>query len=88
MKKIAFCFLSRQEILTENYWIEFFKNIDTNKYNIYIHCDIDYNMKSDFSKYEIKDKVLKFSNKSIESRLRLMKNVIKIIIKLYFYLMI
>ena len=37
MKKIAFCFLIYNEINHEELWNIFFKNIDKNKYNIYIH---------------------------------------------------
>ena len=36
-KKIAFCFLIYDEINHEELWYDFFKNIDPNKYNIYIH---------------------------------------------------
>jgi len=37
MKKIAFCFLIYDQIIHEEFWNLFFKNIDKNKYNIYIH---------------------------------------------------
>jgi hypothetical protein len=37
MKKLAFCFLIYDEINHEELWNIFFKNIDKNKYNIYIH---------------------------------------------------
>ena len=37
MKKIAFCFLIYDKINLEEIWNTFFKNIDKNKYNIYIH---------------------------------------------------
>jgi len=36
-KKIAFLFLIDDNINQENVWNEFFKNVDTTKYNIYIH---------------------------------------------------
>lgn len=36
-KKIAFCFLIYKEINHEDIWYEYFKKIDKNKYNIYIH---------------------------------------------------
>lgn len=37
MKKIAFCFLIYDIINHEELWNFFFENVDTNKYNIYIH---------------------------------------------------
>lgn len=37
MKKIAFCFLIYDIINHEDIWNIFFKNVDKNKYNIYIH---------------------------------------------------
>lgn len=37
MKKIAFCFLIYDIINHEELWNIFFQNVDTNKYNIYIH---------------------------------------------------
>jgi hypothetical protein len=36
-KKIAFCFLIYDEINHEELWNNFFKNVDKNKYEIYIH---------------------------------------------------
>jgi hypothetical protein len=36
-KKIAFCFLIYKEIYHEDLWNEYLKNIDPNKYSIYIH---------------------------------------------------
>jgi hypothetical protein len=36
-EKIAFCFLTYQDIVTINVWNNFFKNIDTNKYSVWIH---------------------------------------------------
>lgn len=36
-KKIAFCFLIYDKINHENLWKAFLKNIDSSKYNIYIH---------------------------------------------------
>jgi hypothetical protein len=50
IKKIAFCFLISHEINHEELWNNFFKNIDHNKYNIYIHYKDTYNLKY-FSKY-------------------------------------
>lgn len=37
MKKIAFCFLIYDQINFEDLWNFFFKDVDKNKYNIYIH---------------------------------------------------
>jgi len=36
-KKIALCFLIYDKINNEELWWDFIKNIDKNKYNIYIH---------------------------------------------------
>lgn len=36
-KKIAFCFLTYKDIIGLEVWNQFFKNIDTNKYTVYIH---------------------------------------------------
>jgi hypothetical protein len=41
IKKIAFCFLIYDTINHEEIWYRFFKNIDTNKYSIYIHYKTD-----------------------------------------------
>ena len=37
MKKIAFCFLIYDSINHEDLWYLFFKNVNKDKYNIYIH---------------------------------------------------
>ena len=37
MKKIAFCFLIYDTINHEDLWFLFFKNVNKDKYNIYIH---------------------------------------------------
>ena len=42
MKKIAFCFLIYDIINHEELWNIFFQNVDTNKYNIYIHYKFNY----------------------------------------------
>lgn len=44
-KKIAFCFLIYDKINHEELWNEFLKNIDTSKYNIYIHYKEDRQLK-------------------------------------------
>ena len=41
MKKIAFCFLIYDGINLEEVWNTFFKNVDKNKYNIYVHYKKD-----------------------------------------------
>jgi len=75
MKKIAFCFLTRREILPDKYWIDFFEGVDRNKYNIYIHSDVDYNIENNFFKeFEIKNKVNKESSVTVNARLKLIEN--------------
>ena len=44
-KKIAFCFLIYDKINHENLWNTFLQNIDTTKYNIYIHFKQDKELK-------------------------------------------
>lgn len=53
MKKIAFLFLIRDKILQEELWFNFFKNIDPNKYSIYIHYKEDKPLQF-FDKYKLK----------------------------------
>jgi hypothetical protein len=52
MKKIAFCFLIYDIINHEEIWNIFFKNIDLNKYNIYIHYKTNVPLKY-FEKYKL-----------------------------------
>ena len=52
MKKIAFLFLIYDKINMEELWEKFFKKIDNNKYNIYIHCKINKPLKY-FEKYKL-----------------------------------
>lgn len=40
-RKIAFCFLIYDVINHEKLWYDFFKNVDKNKYSIYIHYKLD-----------------------------------------------
>lgn len=54
MNKIAFCFLIYDEIIHEELWNIFFKNIDSNKYSIYIHYKYNKPLKY-FEKYKIND---------------------------------
>ena len=52
MKKIAFLFLIYDKINMEELWKKFFKKIDNNKYNIYIHFKINKPLKY-FEKYKL-----------------------------------
>ena len=52
-KKIAFCFLIYDKMNNEEMWYNYFKNIDRNKYNIYIHYKEDKPIKY-FEKYKLK----------------------------------
>ena len=52
MKKIAFCFLIYDIINHEELWNIFFQNVDTNKYNIYIHYKFNKPLKY-FEKYKL-----------------------------------
>ena len=52
MKKIAFCFLIYDIINHEELWNLFFQNVDTNKYNIYIHYKSNKPLKY-FEKYKL-----------------------------------
>jgi hypothetical protein len=51
-KKIAFCFLIYDIINHEEIWNRFFKNVDTEKYSIYIHYKYDKKMKY-FEQYKL-----------------------------------
>ena len=52
MKKLAFCFLIIDIINLEELWNIFFKNVNKNKYNIYIHFKADKKLKY-FEKYKL-----------------------------------
>jgi hypothetical protein len=52
MKKIAFCFLIYDIINHEELWNFFFANVDTNKYNIYIHYKVNKPLEY-FEKYKL-----------------------------------
>jgi len=54
MKKIAFCFLIYDNIHNEELWNLFFKNVDTNKYSIFIHYKNNLPLKY-FEKYKLKE---------------------------------
>lgn len=52
MKKLAFCFLIYDSINHEELWNIFFKNVDINLYNIYIHYKFNKPLKY-FEKYKL-----------------------------------
>ena len=52
MKKIAFCFLIYDSINLEEIWNLFFRNVNENKYNIYIHYKNNKPLKY-FEKYKL-----------------------------------
>jgi hypothetical protein len=54
MKKIAFCFLIYDSFNHEEIWNIFFKNVDKEKYSIYIHYKFDKPLKY-FNKYKLKN---------------------------------
>jgi hypothetical protein len=60
--KIAFCFLTYNEIIRYDIWNSFFENININKYIVYIHPkninNFEYNIKYDL-KYNFNYKVVK-----------------------------
>ena len=55
-KKIALCFLIYDKINNEELWYNFFKNIDKNKYNIYIHYKDNKPLKY-FEEYKLKETI-------------------------------
>jgi len=55
-KKIAFCFLIYEEINHEELWYQFLKNVDNNKYNIYIHYKVDKPLKY-FQSHKLKNTI-------------------------------
>lgn len=55
-KKIAFCFLIYDKINQEELWYEWFKGVDKNKYNIYIHYKENKYLKH-FEKYKIRENI-------------------------------
>jgi hypothetical protein len=65
MKKLAFCFLIYELINHEELWNIFFKNVDTNKYNIYIHYKSNKQLKY-FEKYKLNNCIqTQYENQSI-----------------------
>ena len=54
IKKIAFCFLIYDKINHEELWNHFFKNVDKNKYTIYIHYKTNAPLKY-FEQYKVQN---------------------------------
>lgn len=78
MKKIAFCFLIRGDINHEELWNMFFKDIDPNKYNIYIHYKYNDPLKY-FEKYKLNECIeTKYANISlVKAQNVLLQNAMK-----------
>lgn len=60
--KIAFMFLTYAKLSKSEIWYNYFKNVDDNKYSVYIHNKHDFNSKKNmhdkyFEKFIIKNKV-------------------------------
>ena len=65
MKKIAFCFLIYDIINHEELWNIFFKDVDINLYNIYIHYKFNKPLKY-FEKYKLENCIeTKYENETI-----------------------
>lgn len=65
MKKIAFCFLIYDIINNEELWNIFFKNVDPEKYTIYIHYKFDHPLKF-FNKYKLNNCIeTKYADKTL-----------------------
>ena len=65
MKKIAFCFLIDDIIVNEELWNIFLKNVDSNKYNIYIHYKFNKPLKY-FEKHKLNNCIeTKYDNHTI-----------------------
>jgi hypothetical protein len=72
--KIAFLFLCRTEILFPVIWQKYFNSSDKDKYNIYVHPDVDKNITDEFfKKFEITNKRKKDHTHTVESRVELLK---------------
>ncbi len=55
-KKIALCFLIYEEIYHEDIWYHFLKNVDKDRYSIYIHYKKNKPLKH-FEKYKVPDTI-------------------------------
>lgn len=77
-KKIALCFLIYDKIIHEDLWYQWLKNVDKNKYNIYIHYKENKPLKY-FEKYKIKENIpTKYADVSlIHAHNLLFKNALK-----------
>jgi len=80
MNKIAFIFLIYNVINHEDIWYEFFKNIDKNKYSIYIHYKTDEKLKY-FEEYKIKDKDIIKTKYADISIVKAQNNVLKLALR-------
>lgn len=58
---IIFCFLTYNDIIPIKYWNNFFNNIDTNKYKVFIHSKYDIN----FSIYNFPVNIIKNNVKTL-----------------------
>ena len=65
MKKLGFCFLIYDKINNEELWYNWFKNVDNEKYNIYIHYKENVVLKY-FNNYKLKNCIeTKYSDVSV-----------------------
>lgn len=74
---IIFCFLTYNDIIPFRFWNSFFKNIDTNKYQVWIHSKFNVNEKIyDFPIHKVKNKIKTVSKSHIsivQATLQLLK---------------
>jgi hypothetical protein len=77
-KKIAFLFLIKDGINKEELWHNFFENVDTNKYSIYIHYKNNIKLKY-FDKYKLSNTIpTKWGDISlVKAQKLLLKNALK-----------
>jgi len=79
MIKLAFCFLTYNDLVRFDIWNFFFKNADSTKYNIYIHPKTSENFTSklEFQYYTVKDIIFTKSKSDISivnATLKLLEN--------------
>lgn len=79
MKKIAFLFLTRKNIIQKKYWENFFDGVDKKLYSIYIHPDKEYapNKEDLFFDCYIKDREIKNQGLYLEAQKKLLQESIK-----------
>jgi len=56
--KIAFCFLTYDNIIRNDIWNNFFENVDKNKYMVYIHPKNIINISNNTSNYNFNYHIL------------------------------